>query len=391
MSMVFRGIAGTLTLIVGLLSMVACAPATAPTPVAKPSEVATIAAKPAASTDWKTEWDKVVAAARNEGKVAVVVPPGDMWHDELVTKFEAAYPGIRVDYVAGTTPELAPRLLLEREAGKSLWDVGVGGGVPGLDAFIKPNYLAPLRPALLLPDVLDNGKWYEGFDSGFVDADRQYIYRFSAFLAFFAMVNRDVAPQTELRTIDDLVDPKWKGQIATRPPRLAGALRMALANQVVQLGEEKGRAWVQRFVSSDLVLIEDSRMLLENLIRGRYAVGIGIPAADTDMFEREGLLTRVEVLQPDDPRGAAIVSGWGTTALFKDPPHPNAQKVFVNWLLTKEGQEGVTRAGYPTARLDVQTPPKTTPKPGLGYVRIDDQKYQPLMDWANEIASQNIK
>ena len=55
--------------------------------------------------------------------------------------------------------------------------------------------------------------------------------------------------------------------------------------------------------------------------------------------------------------GIYPVTGSGVLAVIKDPPHPNAAKVFVNWLLSKEGQETYQNAiGEPTRRLDVEVP-----------------------------------
>ena len=55
-------------------------------------------------------------------------------------------------------------------------------------------------------------------------------------------------------------------------------------------------------------------------------------------------------------RAEAISGGSGNLAIIKKPPHPNATRVFVNWLLGKEGQEVFTNAmGQPTRRLDVDT------------------------------------
>jgi ABC-type Fe3+ transport system substrate-binding protein len=51
------------------------------------------------------------------------------------------------------------------------------------------------------------------------------------------------------------------------------------------------------------------------------------------------------------------VTGSGTLAVIKNPPHPNAGKIFVNWLLSREGQETYQKAlGEPTRRLDVDSP-----------------------------------
>src|SRR5687767_9591980 len=81
-----------------LVLAVACAPAAAPSPASAPAKpaapaapaqpaaqapaagaAASPAAKPAAVADWQAEWDKLVAAAKQEGTVVVAGPPGDLF------------------------------------------------------------------------------------------------------------------------------------------------------------------------------------------------------------------------------------------------------------------------------------------------------------------------
>jgi ABC-type glycerol-3-phosphate transport system substrate-binding protein len=59
---------------------------------------------------------------------------------------------------------------------------------------------------------------------------------------------------------------------------------------------------------------------------------------------------------PEPREGMPSSNGSGTLAIVKNPPHPNATKVFVNWLLGKEGQEIYSRVLlHGTRRLDVDT------------------------------------
>ena len=95
--------------------------------------------------------------------------------------------------------------------------------------------------------------------------------------------------------------------------------------------------------------------------------------------------------------GIHVTSSDGSIALFKNAPHPNAAKLFLNWLLTKEGQTFYTQAyGQPSARLDVPTDgilPETIPQPGVKYIMGDDEEFilrQPQqMEKAKAIFSKN--
>ena len=59
---------------------------------------------------------------------------------------------------------------------------------------------------------------------------------------------------------------------------------------------------------------------------------------------------------PEPREGSSSSNGYGSLAILKNPPHPNATKIFVNWLLSKEGQELYSRTLlHGTRRLDVDT------------------------------------
>src|SRR5437899_2027995 len=79
------------------------------------------------------------------------------------------------------------------------------------------------RSALLLPEVRDESAWFGGFPGAFLDSEKEYVFSFQAESTPQAYVNRDVIPESELSTIQQLADPKWKGKIAFHDPRVDGA------------------------------------------------------------------------------------------------------------------------------------------------------------------------
>src|SRR5262249_23417817 len=109
-----------------LALLVACA---APATTSRPS---TSAAAPAASAPSAAAapegWDTLVAAARQEGVVQVGGPQGVDFRHVLVDGFQQAYPGVKVEYVAGRQGDLWPRMQAERAAERYLWDIFIGGG-----------------------------------------------------------------------------------------------------------------------------------------------------------------------------------------------------------------------------------------------------------------------
>ena len=115
--------------------------------------------QPAAKTD-PGEWKKVIEAAKREGRVVITGMPGEQWRKSLVDMFQQEYPEITVDFSATPGRNLLPRIRQERELGKKLWDLLLGGANTAMEAK-KDGFFAPLRP-LLLPEIADDGKWIGG-------------------------------------------------------------------------------------------------------------------------------------------------------------------------------------------------------------------------------------
>ena len=98
---------------------------------------------------WQEEWDRVLQAAKKEGKVAMIGPVGADRRDALTIAFEKKY-GISVEYHADSGAGILPRLSAERKADRYLWDVVVTGTTTGLENLIPARVLDPLEPNLIL-------------------------------------------------------------------------------------------------------------------------------------------------------------------------------------------------------------------------------------------------
>src|ERR671925_2366382 len=119
------------------------------------------------------EWEKILAAGKKEGKVAVIGPVGADRRDVLVEPFQKKY-GITVEYFADRGAGIGPRLSTERGAGQYLWDVTVTGTTTGLVTLLPAGMLDPMEPALVLPDVKDPKQW-RGGSLEFLDAGKRFL------------------------------------------------------------------------------------------------------------------------------------------------------------------------------------------------------------------------
>ena len=153
--------------------------------------------------DWKRDWDQTIAAANQEGQLAISAPSGTTWREQLMT-FQQAYPKIKLSLTASASRDFWPRVVKEREAKLSLWDFRVGGP-DNLSYSVKAmGAIAPVRDLLILPEVRDNEAWYGGLDGIFLDKDKRY------FLGFARVWCENVTP--EILRLGARTDPHSPGR-----------------------------------------------------------------------------------------------------------------------------------------------------------------------------------
>lgn len=351
-----RSLAPALVLVILALGVMACSSSREPSPDAGVASAATsttprpanqpLPATPVANSPWEAEWKKTVAAAKREGKAVLSGPPGEDWRKALLS-FERDFPDIRVEYIGSNSRDFWPRLLRERELGQYLWDLRVGGPDPQVFAARDRGVLDSVRPLLLLPEVVDEGKWFGGFKGLFVDKERKYIAGFLAYASAAIFVNRDVISEAEFRSDADLLNPRWKGKIVLQDPR-GGA---GLGSMTVLLAVH-GEPFVRDLLSQqNVVVTSDVRQQAEWVVRGRYPIGIGVLPDQLLNLKEQGLKLNVQRLKEGS---VGFSTGFGGIQLINRAPHPNAATVFINWLLQQKTQSRLTQAlRLNSRRLDV--------------------------------------
>ena len=154
-----------------------------------------------------------------------------------------------------------------------------------------------------------------------------------------------------------------------------------------------GDGFLQNLYADDLTLTRDNRQQVEALVRGRNPIAFGVSGGQIVEFQNEGLGKNVKPLAPTT-RGRRLTPGFGALALINRPPHPNATRVYVDWLLSKEGQTTWAQLVLDCSRrLDVSNcSPENRPDPTRQYPpSIDHEDYQHFQDEAMALAKQVIK
>ena len=113
----------------------------------------------------------------------------------------------------------------------------------------------------------------------------------------------------------------------------------------------KGREFLQRLAQQELFISRDGQHLAVGLAKGTLVIALGLSQRFVDPYIKAGLPIKALTSLKEGTSGS---NGFGTVAVMKNAPHPNAAKVYITWLLSKEGQELYGRAlTQGTRRLDV--------------------------------------
>ncbi|HEX9879966.1 MAG TPA: extracellular solute-binding protein [Candidatus Binatia bacterium] len=291
-----------------------------------------------AAPSWQAEWERVLAAAKREGVVSILGTTGVEIRDALTQPFQKAY-GIRVDYLGGSGSQQSSRVAVERRAGSYLWDVFVGGTTTGLASMIPRKAFAPMEPALILPEVTDPKNW-RGGGIEFVDPGRQMVVM-TPNHRILLVVNAEAADPKSFKSYRDLLDPKWKGRIAMDDPRRSGPGQASFT--FFYLHPDLGPDFIRALARQEPLIFRDPSQLLNLIGQGKYPILIG--PRDTMLADAMSRGIPIKIVGPNLLReGSDISPGAGNVAMFDRAPHPNAVKVYLNWLLSKDGQTGVARA-----------------------------------------------
>jgi ABC-type Fe3+ transport system substrate-binding protein len=361
-------------------------PTSAPAAVAEPPAAAAPKTAPSGPSASTAEWNGVVESAKKEGVVSIATYAGTGYR-KVMDDFEAAYPGVKVEHTQfqSSSRDYVPRLLQERKANLYAWDVALMPS-PEMLRQVKPNGgLAPIRPMLVHPEVLNESNWMDGFEGGFLDKEKQYDYAITRALSQSLWVDSNQVKDGEITSFKDLLDPKWKGKILAGDPRTKGS-GFNLAT-TLRLRTKDDSVIKQLWLEQEAVLNTDARQLTEQVARGRYAIGLGaisVPILQDMVALGVGSNVKwVPMLEMD-----YLYSGSSILHYLANAPHPSAAKLFINWVLTKEGSSSFGKHIQDNSRrVDVEPfDPGVIPPKGQEYVLLDLEEVLPEIEKSQEIA-----
>lgn len=361
----------------------ACSPAAAPSAPGAPATAGAPAG--GAAPAWQKEWDDTLAGAKKEGKLVIVTSVGETYR-KAVDVFQQAYPDVQVELTTLNASAFAPKVVTEQKGGIFNYDVATStyGSLPL--ALLPVDGLAPVKPLFIQGMHTDDTLWANGFEAGWKDNAKQYGYAPFVTRSRHFWINTDHVKDGDIKSIDDMINPRWKGKVLALDPRYTGGYQPAI-NMRLSYGD----SIIQKFwKDQEAVMLRDLRQITEMMIRSKdYALGLDAPIEFIyPEFAAQGLGKNLKHLEVP---GVENISG-GSEVLFHFPkaPHPYASKLFANWLLSKEGGAGWSNVGRSNSRRkDVPIgAPDNVPTPGFKYNVIDTQQMENERIKTQDIAKQ---
>jgi iron(III) transport system substrate-binding protein len=342
-----------------------------------------------AKPSWQTEWEGTLQAAKKEGELFIYASDTA---EVLFKDFEKKYQIKVVTAAAGGGGRFAvERLLPERRAGRYLADLYVWSPSTGYTLY-QGKVFDPLKRVLILPEVVDQSKWWQERHH-YVDPEAEYLLNFEGGGRAFITYNTDLVNASEFKSHWDLLNPKWKGKIVVFDPTgnfASGGLKFFYYNS------ELGPEFLRRLLTEmDIAVSRELHQIMDWLAKGKFAFSM-LAAASTlraDRAKEQGL--PVNWFGPKQfKEGAALASGAGTVALINKGPHPNAAKVAINWLLSREGQiayQKIFDPGHDSLRIDIpkdNVPADIRRVDGVKYLFIDKPEWidmKPINNLIDEV------
>lgn len=279
-----------------------------------------------AQADWKSDWDKAVAGSKGQN-LNLIVQPNEGYEAALAV-FKKKYPGIRVQVTLINPSEVATRLLTEQKNGLYAWDAWLATASNMNSQLLPAGGLEKITDFLLLPEITDLSNWQN--PKFLYTSDRgPYVFIHTHYLQNLGIYNTKMVPGGVL-TLENLFDPSLKNKISIRAPSRPHSGTMMLAG----VAKAKDMDYLRTLLSTMQPRFnENDRQNTMSVLKNEVAVAIGVTENVMTECQKEG---GCENFKPFPSPGYMHSRG---VSVLKNPPNKAAATVFVNWLLSKEGQE----------------------------------------------------
>ena len=313
-------------------------PGAIPTPTPEPTPTQT------AAEAFEVEWAQLAADAREEGELVMILGASGSRSDRDIFEAFGQKFGITVLQSTGSGTDNANRVLAEQANGRFTVDISFVGG-SSTDRLVKADAVVPIMQFMIHPEVVDRSQNWLLTEWVWTDAANLYSPAYEVRMRpniIEIFYNTDKVSQAEIDSVQswqDFLKPEWKGRMVSILDPDHGGVVTDRTLMWILLGKE----WLDPYIrSQDVAFLPggDFAGLANGMGRGKYDVAVFTGQASSDMEAMGELGIPVSRLERTLSEGGAV-EVRGTMTVMKNAPHPKAAQFFVNWILSREGQQSV--------------------------------------------------
>lgn len=264
--------------------------------------------------------------AQKEGKVLLYTTANIQDATMTLRKFSQRYPFIKADFYRAGSENLMTRALLEQQSKKYLADV----------------IIINSQEAQILKDKQVWGKYFSPHREYFVDKDPEGYWTDLYLTIITSGYNtRLVSPRDAPKTWNSLIDPKWKGKMGMDTKSFywfAAMLKM--------MGEEQGLEFMRKLAEQKIQYRTGMTLNAQMMAAGEISVGVTIYNYRVEKMKSEGAPIEWIAMDP-------VIPEIHPVGITSHAPHPNAAKLLVDWLLSRDGQEALAAMDRVPSRIGV--------------------------------------
>lgn len=276
--------------------------------------------------------DPLYAAARKEGALTLYWGSYEQQTIEAIRDaFKAKYPGIEVQLLRQASQTVYTRLRLELQNGVAECDSLGTTNLLHYTELKKIGALAAYDP----PDAAMLPAAFKGLDK-----DAMYHVGAISLTSINYAPGKVSAPPTSWTA---LLEDQWKGKITTGSPAFSGDV----ASWVVAIRRKYGDDYLRRFGQQKPKVGQSNVDTVTDILAGERVVGSGAPFSYTLTQKAAG--NPIDVSVPTDD----AILNLGLTGIPVKAPHPNAARLFTNFLYSREVSDILSKNYWPTLRTDV--------------------------------------
>jgi iron(III) transport system substrate-binding protein len=281
--------------------------------------------------------DKVdVVAAKKEGTVSWYTSTPIKTAQKLAALFEKET-GVHVELFRSGGSAILRRFMQEHAAGLNAADVMTTSDPANSDKLAAQGVFVPFKP--------DN---FDKVPAGSKEANGAWVAQRLNMMVIY--VRSDMLGKADYpQTWTDVLKPKYKGKLAMTDPSFTSLQLMVVST----LARKFGWDYYKKLKANDIMIVQSNQQVLDTIKRGERPIALGALDSYAAVARKQG--HKIQSIYPSD--GTFIIPS--PTAIIKGSPHPNAAKLFANFMLSDAAQKLFPANGAYSARVDIGPPPNS--------------------------------